>query len=76
MHQHRAGGSETAIPAIAIDCGQMNERDDQLQETAGAPIQVSKYDRDRWIGAAIVPTKGADECAVAALKNDKICIGE
>ena len=37
MHQHRAGGRETAIPAIAIDYGYLNERDDQLQET-GAPI--------------------------------------
>ena len=39
----------------------LNERDDMLQETAGAPILVSN--RDRWIGAAIVPTKGADEYA-------------
>ena len=70
MHQHRAGGRETAIPATAIDCGYCNERDDQLQETAGAPILVSKCDRDRWIGAAIVPTKGADEYAIAELKND------
>ena len=70
MHQHRAGGRETAIPAIAIDYGYLNERDDQLQETAIAPIWVSKGDRDRWIGAAIVPTKGADEYAVAELKND------
>ena len=40
MHQHRAGGRETAIPAIAIDYGYLNERDDLLQETAGAPILV------------------------------------
>ena len=33
---------------------------------------VSKCNRDRWIGAAIVPTKGADEYAVAELKNDAI----
>ena len=70
MHQHRAGGRETAIPAIAIDYGYLDERDDLLQETAGAPILVSKCDRDRWIGAAIVPTKGADEYAIAELKND------
>ena len=70
MHQHRAGGRETAIPAIAIDYGYLNERDDQLQETAGVPILVSKCDRGRWIGAAIVPKKGADEYAVAELKND------
>ena len=69
-HQHRAGGIETAIPAIAIDYGYLNERDDQLPGTAGAPILVSKCDRDRWIGAAIVPTKGADEYAIAELKND------
>ena len=31
MHQHRAGGRETAIPAIAIDNGHLNERDDQLR---------------------------------------------
>ena len=70
MHQHRAGGSETTIPAIAIDYGYLNERDDQLQEMAGAPIWVSKCDRDRWIGPAVVPTKGADEYAIAELKND------
>ena len=70
MHQHRAGGRETAIPAIAVDFGYLNERDDQLRETAEAPIWVSKGDRDRWIGAAIVPTKGADEYAVAELKNN------
>ena len=63
MHQHRAGGRETAIPAIAIDYVYLNDRDDQMRE-AGAPILVSKCDRDRWIGAAIVPTKGADEYAV------------
>ena len=36
---------------------------------------VSKCNRDRWIGAATVPTKGADEYAVAELKNDVICSG-
>ena len=75
MHQHSAGGRETEILAIAIDYGYLNERDDQLQETAGAPILVSKCNRDRWIGAAIVPTKGADEYAVAELKNGVICCG-
>ena len=34
-----------------------------------------KCNRDRWIGAAIVPTKGADEYAVAELKKDVICSG-
>ena len=75
MHQHRASGKETTIPAIAIDYGYLNERDDLLQEAAGAPILVSKCIRDHWIGAAIVPTKGADECAVAELKNDVIGSG-
>ena len=75
MHQHRTGGRETTIPAIVIDNGFLNERDDQLQETAGAPILVSKCDSDRWTGAAIVPTKGADEYAVAELKKDVICNG-
>ena len=42
---------------------------------AGDPILVSKCDRDRWIGAAIAPTKGADEYAVAELKNDVTCSG-
>ena len=41
----------------------------------GAPILVSKCNRDRWIGAATVPTKGADEYAVAELKHDVICSG-
>ena len=58
MHQHRAGGRETTIPAIAIDYGYFQERDDLLQEAAGAPILVSKCDRARWIGAAILPPKG------------------
>ena len=31
---------------------------------------VCKCDRDRWIGAAIVPTKCANEYAIAELKND------
>ena len=75
MHQHRAGGRETTIPAIAIDYGHVNDRDDLLQEAAGAPNLVSKCDRDRWIGAAVVPTKGADEYAVVELKNDVICSG-
>ena len=35
---------------------------------------MSKCNRDRWIGAAIVPTKGADEYAVAELKK-VICSG-
>ena len=69
-HQHRAGGRETAIQAIAIDYGYSNERDDQLQETTGAPTLVSKCDRDRWTGAVTVPTKGANENAIAELKND------
>ena len=54
MHQHRASGRVTTIPGIAIDSGYLNERDDLLQEAAGAPILVSKCNRDRWIGAAIV----------------------
>ena len=74
MHQHRTGGRETAIPAIAIDYGYLNDRDDQMRE-AGAPILVGKCDRDRWIGAAIVPTKGADVYAVAELENDVMCSG-
>ena len=36
---------------------------------------MSKCNRVRWIGAVIVPTKGADEYAVAELKNDVICSG-
>ena len=31
MHQHRAAGKETTIPAIAIDSGYLNERDDLLK---------------------------------------------
>ena len=34
------------------------------------PFGVSKCNRDRWIGAAIVPTESADEYATAELKND------
>ena len=75
MHQQLAGGRETAIPLIAINYGYLNERHEQMRETAGAPIWVSKCERDRWISAAIVPTKGADECAVAELKNDMTCSG-
>ena len=70
MHQHRAGGRETTIPAIAIGYRYLNERDDLLQEAAGAPIWVSKSNRDRCTCAAIVPAKGADEYEVAELKND------
>ena len=36
---------------------------------------MSKCYCDRWIGAATVPTKGADEYAVAELKNDVSCSG-
>ena len=71
MHQHRAGGRETTIPAIAIDFDYLNERDD----LAGTPILVSKCNRDCWICAAIVPAKAADEYAAAELKNDVICSG-
>ena len=35
-----------------------------------ATFWVSKCNRDRWIGAAIVPTKGGDEFAVAELNNE------
>ena len=47
------------------DCHYLNERDDQLQETIGAPIWVGNGDRDRWIGAANVPTQSANEYAIA-----------
>ena len=70
MHQHRAGGRDIAILAVAIGYGQLNDRHDQLQETKGAPISISKSDRDRLIGAAIVPTNGANENAIDELKND------
>ena len=60
----------TSILAIAIYNGYLNDRDEQMQETAGAPIRVSKCDPGRWIGAAIVPTKSANECASADLKTD------
>ena len=59
----------------AADREEHTARHDPLQEAAGAPIWVSKCNRDRWIGAAIVPTKGADEYAVAKLKNDVLCSG-
>ena len=68
-------GRETTIPAIAIGYGYLNERDDLLQEEAGAPILVSKCNRDHWIGAAVVPTKGADEERGSELKNDVIGSG-
>ena len=42
MYQHRVGGRDTTFPSIAIDYGYLNERDDLLQEAAGAPILVSK----------------------------------
>ena len=45
MYQHRVGGRDTTFPSIAIDYGYLNERDDLLQEGAGAPILV-KCDRD------------------------------
>ena len=70
MHQHPARRRGTSILAIAIDCVYLNDRDEQLQETAGAPIRVSKCDPGRWIGAAIVPTKSANVCGSADLKND------
>ena len=35
MRQHRAGGRETTIPAIAIDYGYLHERDDPLREATG-----------------------------------------
>ena len=60
---------------MRVEDGYLNERDDLLQEAAGAPILVSKCNRDHWIGAASVPTKGADEYAVPELKNDVICSG-
>ena len=47
MHQHPAGGRKTTIPAIAIDYGYLDERDDLLQEAAGAPNLVSEWNRDR-----------------------------
>ena len=37
-HQHRAGGRKTIVPAIATDYGYLSERDDLLQEAAGAPL--------------------------------------
>ena len=48
----------TASPAIAVDYGYLHERDDLLQEAAGAPILVSKCNRDRWIGADHCANKG------------------
>ena len=64
MHQHRACERETTIQAIAIHYGYLNERDDLLHEAAGAPIFVSKCNRDRWIGAAIVMCSGFTEVLI------------
>ena len=68
--QHRAGGRETTIPAIAIDNGYVHERDDLLQPR----LLVSKC---VIVGLAqpLCQQKGADEYAVAELKNDAICSG-
>ena len=51
----------------AAESGRLEER--------WRPIFVSKCNQDRWIGAAVVSTQGADECAVAELKNDVMCSG-
>ena len=75
MHQHRAGGKETTIPAIVIDYGYLMSVTTCCKRRAEAPILVSKCNRDLWIGAAIVRTKGADEYAVAELKDDVIGSG-
>ena len=75
MRPNAPASRETAIPPIAISCGHLNDRDGQLQETTGAPVLVSKCDRDRRIGAAIVTTKGANECAIAELKNNVVGSG-
>ena len=42
LRHHRAGGRETTIQAIAIDYGYLSDRDDLLQEAAGATILVSQ----------------------------------
>ena len=42
----------------------LNDRDDQLQETPGAPSLISR------IGAAIVSLKGPNECSIAEIMND------
>ena len=74
MHQHRAGGRETTIPAIAMDFGYLNERDDLLQEAAGAPILVSFV---AVIVGLVQPLchKGCKRDAVAEFKNDVFCSG-
>ena len=36
---------------------------------------IGKWDRDRWIGAAVAPTTGANEYAIAELKNDVVGCG-
>ena len=53
MHQH-----PQRFSAIAIDYFCLNERDDPLREAAGAPILVSKCDRDRWFGETIRTNEG------------------
>ena len=58
MHPHHAGGRATAIPAIALDYVFTGTKpDDQLQETAGAPIWAGKC--DRWTGAVVVCARGS-----------------
>ena len=52
----------------------MNDRDDQLQETPGAPSLISKSNRDRWIGAAIVSKRGPTEVLVRSDSEQAILV--
>ena len=73
--------SELGVASVASDVAEcisimlVEERPRFQRLPLTSVTLVSKCIRDRWIGAAIVPTKGADEYAVAELKNDVMCSG-
>ena len=76
IHQHRASGRETTIPAIAIDYGYLNERDDLLQEVDGCSHCANKGCRWAWRhrGSHQVGQQ-ADDFGSERMNSDSVEIG-
>ena len=69
-HLQADGDAKQLIPVCGVDYGYLNDRTEDGQELPTAPILCSRCTGDRWLGGALVPSKGVDEYAVGELKND------
>ncbi len=68
-HGHRKRGGETGdVPTVSLDYMYAHSEQEK-EEEKGMPMLVAKYNKTKMVMAKVVPSKGAQECAVEVARR-------